>query len=39
MCNPTQWDNFFAVRTKKPSQHEVIVLAKTIEEMIKETDE
>jgi len=32
----TQWDNFFAVRTKNPSQSEIITLAKTMQEMMEE---
>jgi len=30
------WDNFFAVRTKKPAQREVIELANTIKQMMEE---
>ena len=30
------WDNFFAVRTKKPAQREIIELANVIKQMMEE---
>jgi len=34
--NTYAWDNFFAVRTKKPAQREIIELAKTMKQMMEE---
>lgn len=34
--DPSQWDNFFSVRTKKPTQAELITVAKTMQQMMEE---
>jgi thymidylate synthase ThyX len=34
--DPSQWDNFFAVRTRNPTQIELQTAAKTMQQMMEE---